>query len=609
MDRYNALFRSIVFFVLQLHSVSIFLPRTISWLQFERMKKKVFWFCLLCTVGVLSYFLFRPAPPEPEQHYYADFLPEDTVAVIGLYDMKGISEKFPDTPLGRFLSEPIMHEMMGELGASDEEMEKYDALYDAVADTMTNRIFRLVFGDDAVIALCPPDAERLRENPVQELQHALVAFGTSSAAGPISRVARLVMGEDVSSTEIAGLDITRIRLDENEMLYGYDDRGIIILAYDPKRIVNALEQKKSKNTLRHSSLFSATAAFWKGQEQGEGYVYARSYLSGLLLQELLSTSEQERVRCISEELAGIESMGALLVDDGGNLRVRIRGERDPELVSEDDLPEEDTWNNEELVSALVQKKTVLHYRTAGFDKEFFLHFLFSAESEQQYADLEKTVQEEIDFSLNKFLEAVGPQAGFSVHEVVSAGAFPLPKTILTLRVRNRKTVGLALRKLRETLKKQGFADEHHEKVQENHLYYWTIMPIEATHLAIALTDTMLYIANGESQLRMLLEEKRDFTTLRENMVEELGEAAGSCPATADSGAFLLRPQRLAEQLTPVADWLTDIVQVNGSGPAKKVQTELLTLMRSFDVISACTDRTETYVNGELFVTPLSTERK
>ncbi|MCI5159129.1 MAG: hypothetical protein D3906_11980, partial [Candidatus Electrothrix sp. AUS1_2] len=264
------------------------------------MKKKVFLACLTCTVGLLLYFFLRPAPPGPDENYYADFLPEDTVAVVGLYDLKGMSEKFPATPLGRFFSKPVMHEMMGELGAQDEELEKYDALYDAVADVLSNRLLLRFFGDDAVIALCPPDAERLRENPEQELQHALMAFGTSSSAGPISMIARLVMGGDVSRTEIAGLDMVRIRLDEtdeSEVLYGYDDQGRILLAYDPKRIVSAVEQQKTGKTLRHSKLFSTTEAFWKRPAQGQetGHVYARSYLNGLLLQELLSTFEQEKV--------------------------------------------------------------------------------------------------------------------------------------------------------------------------------------------------------------------------------------------------------------------------------------------------------------------------
>ncbi|XCN73186.1 MAG: hypothetical protein Q3M24_00025 [Candidatus Electrothrix aestuarii] len=587
------------------------------------MKKKVFGLCLVCLIGAFLYFLLRPVPPGPEQDYYADFLPEDTVALIGLYDMEGLSEKFPGTPLGHFLSKPVMHEMMGEFGALEQDLEKYDALYDAVADTLTNQLFRRFFGDDAIIAFYPPDPERLQENPEQELKRALMVFGSSSSAGLISRLACLFMGKEVSSSSISGLNMVQIRLEDDEMLYGYDDQGIIMLAYDPKRIVIAVEQQKSGKVLRHSPLFSATETFWKGQEQKAGkgqmkgqvkgqmtgQVYARSYLNGLVLQELLSSFAQENVQNIMDDLAGIESVGALLVDEGGELRLRIRGERDPELVSEDDLPEENTWNNEALVSALVQEQTVLHYRTASFDKAFFRRLLFAEASDQQFAALEKTIQEEVGFSLDKFLEAVGPQAGISIHKVVNAGVFPLPQTILAFRVQNKKGAGWALRKLRDTLKKQGFANEHNEKAGGSRLYYWTVMPMEATHLAIVLTDTMLYIANGESQLRTLLEEQPDFEALTGNMVKELGETAGSCVPTANSSAFLLRPQRLAEQFAPVADWLIDITEANGSGPGKKVQKELLTLMRSFDSISACSDRAETYVNGELIFKPLPGEKR
>ncbi|MCI5121101.1 MAG: hypothetical protein D3908_07930, partial [Candidatus Electrothrix sp. AUS4] len=279
------------------------------------MKKKVFWLCLVCAVGVLLYFLLRPAPPGPEQDYYADFLPEDTVALVGLYDMEGVTEKFPGTPLGHFLSKPVMHEMMGEFGALDEDMAKYDALYDAVADTLTNQLFRYFFGDDALIAFCSPDPKRLQKNPEQELKYSLMVFGTSSSAGLISRLARFVMSKDVRRTEVAGLVLTQTRLDEDdedEILYGYDNQGIIMLAYDPKKIARAVEQQKTGKTLRHSHLFSATETFWKGQEQEagkgqmKGQVYARSYLNGLMLQELFSSFKQEKVQNIMDDLAGIE---------------------------------------------------------------------------------------------------------------------------------------------------------------------------------------------------------------------------------------------------------------------------------------------------------------
>lgn len=567
------------------------------------MKKTLFLVSSLCIVGVLAYFLFRSAPPESEQNYYADFLPEDTAAVVSLYDMEGLSEVFPGTPTGRFLSKPVMHEMMRELGATEEDPEQYDALYNAVADVMTSSVFRQVFGDDAVIALCPPDPERLRDNPEQELKKSLLAFGTSSSAGPISRFARMVMRKDVRNAETAGLDMTRIRLDDNEVLYGYDDRGIIVLAYDPERIVSAVQRKNSWKNLRHSQPFMATDAFWN--EEGQGHVYARSYLNAKFLQELVSAFAQQKVQNMAKaavkELAGVKSIGGLIVETQGELRLRMKGmkgKRDPESLPEKARPEKALSADENLAFPLLQAKTLLHYRLAHFDKAFFRNVLASAETEQQYSELEKTVQDKAGFSLDKFLEAVGPRAGISVHEIVNAGMFPLPKTVAALQVQDRKAAGRALEKLRDTLKKQGLASEHQEKVQGHTLYYWTIMPVEVTHLAVVLTDTMLYIANGESQLRALLEGKQEPETLAEQ-IRELGETAGACVAAANSGAFLVRPERLAVQLAPVVDWLTEMMAANGTGSGRKIQEEVLTLMRSFDFIAACSDVTETHVRGEV----------
>ena len=564
------------------------------------MKKKFFLVCCLCIVGVLAYFFSRPAPPEPEQNYYADFLPEDTVAVLSLYDMEGLSEVFPGTPTGRFLSKPVMHEMMGELGGTDEDLEQYDAFYNAVADVMTSPVFRQVFGDDAVIALCPPDPEGLRDNPEQALKKSLLAFGTSSTAGPISRLARMVMWKDVTNAEIAGLGLTRIRLNDNEVLYGYDDQGIIVLAYDPERIVSAVQRKAGGENLRHSQSFTVTEAFW--QEAGLGHVYARFYLNAMRLQEFVSVFPQQKTSGMAEamagELAGVKNISGLVVATQGELRVRMKGERDPQLLPDEVQAREALSGHEDFALPLLRANTLLHYRLAHFDKAFFRNFMTPAETEQQYRELEESVQNEVGFSLDKFLEAVGPQTGISVHEIVNAGMFPLPKTVLAFQVQDKKAVGWALRKLRDTLKKQGFANEHLEKVQGYRLYYWTIMPVEATHLAIALTDTTLYIANGETQLRTVLKGKQQPEILADQ-VKELRGTAGTCVATANLGAFLLRPALLAAQIEPVADWLTDMLWVSKTGSGKKIQEELFALMRSFDLVAACSDLAETHIKGEV----------
>jgi len=185
-----------------------------------------------------------------------------------------------------------------------------------------------------------------------------------------------------------------------------------------------------------------------------------------------------------------------------------------------------------------------------------------------------------------------------VHGLVNAGLFPLPKTFFSFQVQNKKSAGWALRKLRDSLKRQGF-QERYEKIQGHRLYYWSMMPMEATHLAIVLTDNMLYVANGESQLRALFAEQQDFEELTKDMIQELGKTAGICVAKANGSSFLFRPKNLTGQVAPLADWLSAMASSTSAGT--KIQKELLALMNSVDVIAGCSERTETDIRGELII--------
>ncbi|MCI5150040.1 MAG: hypothetical protein D3916_11745, partial [Candidatus Electrothrix sp. MAN1_4] len=513
-------------FLLTLSYNHLFLPDSL--LLLELMKRKLFWlccFCCLCLIGSLFYFFLRPVPPDSPQSSAADFLPEETLALVSLHDMEGLSEVFPATPLGRFLAKPVMQGMMQELGATDEDLDAYAAFYDSIAGVMASTWFRQFFGDDAALALWQPDLERLHKSPEQALKNSLLVFGTSTIAGPFAKLARIVLWNNVSNTEIAGLQITRIQLDDEEVLYGYDDQGIILLAYDPQRIVAALQQKAIVKNLKHLEAFGIVERFWEREQ--EGHIYVHSYFNLPLLHEILSVFTPHKDWEGAKGLSGVKSMGGVVINTGKGLRVRVQGEADPEKLSQN-RQDGDEGTHEKIISSLVQEKTLIHYRISDFDKAFFRGFF---PSKKEYGDLQKTVQEELGFSLDKFLEALGPQAGVSMHELVNAGIFPLPKNVFAFQVQNKKAVGWSLRKLRDALKKQGVT-EHYEKVQGHRLYYWSRMPIEATHLTLALTDTMLYIANGESQLRTLLAEKQVSESLTENMVRALGKTAGTCVATA-----------------------------------------------------------------------------
>ncbi|XOF33066.1 MAG: hypothetical protein ACL93V_13775 [Candidatus Electrothrix sp. YB6] len=564
------------------------------------MKKIFFLLCCICLIGAAVYLIQHPAPPDVEPDYSADYLPEDTLFLLELTDLQGMTERFPASALGRLFSKPVMYDILRELGGTDEDVQQYDNLYDGLADVLTNPAVREIFGDDAVIALHAPDPAQLRQNPIRALQDSLLVFGTSSTAGPIGRVARVIMSNDVIKTSISGLDMTRIRLDENELLYGYTKKGILLLAYDPKKIVAAVHRKEDENgkDLRQAVPFAATAEF--RAEAGQGHVYARTYLNTTELKTLLRASGNQELSREQKEanasLEGVTAISGVLAATQGELRLRAQAEYDTSSLPETAKDSHKALPEKNFSLSLLNEKTLLYSWFSALNNEAVRRLLFKADAEQKYAEFQETVQKELGLSLDRLIKAAGPQAGIAVHEIINAGIVPLPKTVLFFQIRDRTAVLQEMKKLRKKITEQGFAKEQKEEIQGHTLYYWTVMPIEATHLAIGLTDTMLYIANGETGLRALLTSQQEPTALDKTAATAFGETAGQCIAGANQFTFLLRPQLLAEQGGTAADWLADMTLSDSNISIKKTLEAVLQLMRSVDLVAVCSDREEDHAS-------------
>jgi hypothetical protein len=556
------------------------------------MKKIILFIIAGFGIAGAAFYLTHLSPIDTiGNEYYADYLPEDTIFTLNLLDLEGVSEHFPQSDLGRFTSKPAMHEIMKELGANGEDIQKYDDLYDGIADVMTNPALQQIFGDDAVLALCPPNPLRLEEDTEQEFKNALLAFGTSSAAGPIEKFARIVMSKDFTNDHISGLDMTRIRLDENEILYGYSKSGIVLLAYDPERIVTAVKQKATGKTLTDSAHFATTKKFWT--EADSGHVFAQSYFNIKRFQTLLAAFNQNVIKDAAAYLDGFKHAGGLIVDHQGELQITTKAEYEFAALNESIKKQYQSLPENNLSLSQLTEKTLLYYWFSSMDKELIRSLFSTAEAKRQYSLFDSMVQKELGQPLEQIIAALGPQVGIFVHEIVNAGMFPLPKTVLFFQIQDRKRVQRVLGKLRKKIAKQSFKEKS-EKINGHTVYFWSVMPIEATHLAIALSDDMLYIANGESSLKSLLADERDTTVLSENMVNVLGSNIGQDISSANYYTFVLRPAQLAAQAEEAADWLSQMLLASKNVSTKRLREETLNLMRSFDVVAASGDIEKDY---------------
>ncbi len=549
------------------------------------MKKKVFLILipvLVVVAGAILYFS-RPGTPESSE-YYADYLPKDSLVTISLLDLNSLTDSFPATSLGKFLGKPTMHGVMGELGADARGLESYDNLYDGLAGVMTNPAFRQVFGDDAVVALLTPDRVRLDADPEREMQRSVMVFGTSSVAGPIDSFARLVMSKEFTNETVDGLDMTRIQLDENEVMYGYSESGVIILAYDAASIVTAVKRKESGDTLQGNGAFSAAVKFWSSSR--EGRVYCRLFVNMAQIHTLLAGSENDDNRQAGEYLQGINSLGTVIVDQGDELQVLSRLGYEFEALNESFKEQLQSGEKKNTTLGLLTDATLAYYWSAALNRGF-VQGLFAATDEKKYEKIDAELQKELGLTLEQVMAAIGPQAGIAVNDIVNAGLFPLPKVIFFLQVRDRAVVGQIVDKLRTKVASRGFVAEHSEQINDQTMYYWTMLPGEATHPALVLTDDMLYLANGETVLKALLNSDQSVREMPAAMAVTLGKEAASKVTASNYTTFVMRPALLATKVREAADWLAGMYAAGV--PTDKLRQEIFTLMQSVTVVSATGD--------------------
>lgn len=566
-----------------------------------RMKKLLLLVFLLAGAAVFWY-VRHGSGPAAGSEYYADYLPADTLASVSLLDLQGLSEHFPQSALGMSLAKPVMHDIMTELGATALDLQKYDDLYDGLADLLTNPALQQIFGDDAAIALLPPDPARLKGNPAKELQNSLIAFGTSASASSIDSIARLTMSKDFAQENVGGLDMTRIRLDDNEVMYGCALDGVVMLAYDAGRITAAAQQKKSGGGLRGSPLFAMTKTFWA--ESAAEQQYAKSYLNLAKLRDLLAAAEQRELRAAAAYLQGFKSLGGTAALHQGDLRLATRAEYDLAALHEAIRRHYQARAEKNLSLALLTEKTPFYYWCSTLDPQSAKRLL-SAAGTAQYEAADSAVRQELDLSIEQIMAAFGPQMGMTVGGIVNTGIFPLPKAVLFLQIQQLETARQVVGTLRAKIAERGFAQEQTDEVNGHSIYSWSLLPTEATHPALALTGNMLYFANGEASLKTVLAQEQG--QLPQAMHEVLGAELAGQIAAANSSAFVLRPALLAAEAREAADWLAETFAASRDVSAKRLKEEVLRLMRSVEVAAGWGSLEQDYALSVLIFKPAAAD--
>ncbi len=540
------------------------------------MKKIKFIALLLFGAAGASFWLLRPsASPDTGSAYYAAYLPADTWAVLSLYDLNGLSRAFPDSAPGKFFAKETIRGLLTEQGAGEETARRYEEFYDNAAELFRNPILQRLFGDDATLALLAPDPARLRQDPEAERRRTLLAFGSSAAADAVASIACLTMSDVSRERTATGLELTRIRLDEDESLYGAVRAGVMILAYSPEAVATALSQQERGGGLDSSPLFTAAQKFW-AEGAADSRSFAKFYTNMEKLQANLAASGQPEAEQAAARLQGFTSLSAAVGERQGELRFRSRTNWVPDRLHQAVRQARERQRGQQnLALHLLNEQSLLYFWFSGLDESLF--------AAVDPASLDEKAQQLFGLPFAEVMAALGPQAALSLGGLASTGLFPVPTVSLAVQARQPEQTHQLLVALRRRLSSElRLATEQTTEAAGLPLHHWNLLPAEAAHPALALSDRLLYFANGESRLRDMLAQEQQ--GLPQAMRQLLGPELAAEFSQAGSTSFVLRPARLAAEIRQAAVWL----QPSFSDAAKfltgkQLHAELEKLMQPLDL--------------------------
>jgi hypothetical protein len=535
---------------------------------------------VVALVAAGSLYFLRQAPDAPKDTGYADYLPADTLVTLSLRDINGLGDSFPHTPLGHFLSKDTMAAMLTDMQVDAEIIRNYQDEYDQFFAILKNPAFRMVFGDDVDLALLAVDVDAFAENPQQTMVQSLIIQATTSSSKTLESFARTFLKSDVEKFQHGDLELTRIRLDDDEFLYTYSQDNRLFLALDPLAIERCVAARLSGNTLQTQENYLAALEFRRNASVST--VYSMGFVQFDRLRSYLSASADEDLQEAGRYLQGVHFFTSV----GGRIAEGWKVEAASNYTYESLDPAV-----KELVDSASQKNTSLHLMeetslayswSSSLGAKSILETL-SATDPEHYKVIDQQLQQELGFSLDQVVNAFGPQYGMVLKEIVQEGMFPLPKMVLFLQVGDYQVAEAVLARIRERVAERGMATEQQEQVGSHTIYSWAMLPGEATQPAVVLTEDILYLANGPSSLKQILNSEQKNDELSAAAREILGAELSAQVETANNGIFILQPSRFATQVKGAADWLASLSSATGGTSLTVFKDELLKLLQSTEV--------------------------
>ncbi len=531
-------------------------------------------------LGTGVYFTFLGSGKDNE---YAHYLPQETVATLNLLHLGQVSEDIGSSAFGHFFAKQTMHAMMSELGGSPADLAEYDLAYDSVSDVMTNPAFKAVFGDDATVALLPVEQGVMQVSPGTALRANLVVLARTTVAGALDLFSRMVKNANLSREVVDGLELSRVVLDPGQILYGYTEGKMVFLSYSPAAIKRCLlAADRDGHRLEETKSFVQAADYWKATAREK--TYGRLFLNPGALSGLLAEVENRELKRAAPMLQGLEAIYSMTYAGEKGIESRARSTYRYEQLSPLLQSAIDAATHPNPTLFLLRDKTLAYSWSSSLRPELITQAL--AESGLESAQVDAALREFLGVGLEELEQGFGPQYGVVLDDIVRAALFPAPKMAVWASLRDRAVAQRVVDAIRAKIADNGMVKEEEEQMNGYTVYCWPLLSDNDAQPALAMTDTMLYLATSKQALQEVLQASPKPETLAGPVATQLGPSLAERISKANTGSLVIYPKRMSAKTGETLGWLAGILATTKNISLSRFNQEMVRLLQSTEVVSA-----------------------
>lgn len=558
------------------------------------MKKKGIWLVVALAALLVAGALFftRGGRDTGSSEAVASFVPENALALVTLNHLDQMADGFAATPLGHFFAKDTMHAILDDLKA-DAVRKDYDQLFDSIAQTLNDRAFRAVFGDDLTVVLLPPDMALLRDNPKLALQRSVATYATTQGASLASLLGNLVKGVTIEKETVDGLELNRIQVTDStgrtNTFYGYGEGNVLLLALDKAPVLAGVKAKKGGANFQAQSGYREAVAFW--QKESAAAPMSTSYynIAGMaaLLPQLDTLAGGEKKRQDFAKLAtyasGIDYAYDVAFKSAKGLesksRIKTRYDALHELVRNSvDI----SLASDSSPLSFLGEQSLLFYWITSWTPENLLK-LVAEEDPEDYAKFQTQVQGVLGIPPEEAASSFGPRYGLVLNDIVQTKVSPMPDVAIFANVRNRANVEKLAGSVNQIVAPYGIAGTQ-QQLDQARLYTWPVMNEVGLVPSLGVDDHMLVLGAMQKTVQPLLAKSGRTGTLPQELMTILGTEMSADLTRANNAAVVFRPAKLAAKSQPLLTMLTST-----TGRESVLSREVIKLIQSTEVMaSACT---------------------